>query len=154
MHCAAPKWMMLEYFALVRLAQASIHLSWRHRVLAVQSLLRGLPQSLQSGKHMTPVHCDAPHHHTVRWERADSPECFAVVRQRQRLFAKLLLQRAPFRGAWTHARDAEGCPRAIRAQAAERLRRASARLDAHAFTSDGLAECDDVCFHFHRFVRK
>src|SRR5271156_4926422 len=101
MHCAAPKWMMLEYFALVRLAQDSIHFSWRHSILAVQSPLRGLPQSLQPGKHMTPVNRDAAYHNAMYWERADSPKRLAVVRQRQRLFAKLLLQRAPFRGAWT-----------------------------------------------------
>ena len=77
--------------------------------------------------------------------------CFV---RRKRLFAELLFEGEPFRGAATHARDAESRPGAIGSQPAERLRRALERLDAHAFAGDGLAERDNVRLHFHAIVRE
>src|ERR1700733_9835705 len=98
---------------------------------------------------MAAVDRDTAHHEAASAKRADCPQRFSVFRQRQRLFAKFLLEREPFRGAWTDPRDAESCPGAIGTEAAERLRRAFVRFDAHSFGGDWLTERDDVRFHFH-----
>src|ERR1700740_3452263 len=115
----------------------------------MQVSLRGLPQSLQSRQHMASVDGDAAHHEAVRWERADCPQGFSVSREWECLFTEFVLECQPFRDASAHLRDPEGRPSAVGTEPAERLHRAHARFDAHAFADDWLAKRKDVACHFY-----